>query len=80
MFWKIALGLGIFGAILGIVILIVSVKSFYGASYQSNDEDIAFAGTLGGALILIFSLLLFFISGIFVLRNSKKEWDAQNPK
>ena len=80
MFWKIALGLGVFGIIVGIILLIIFGKMFYGASFQSNDEDLAFGGLLVGIIILIFSFLLAAVSGIFVLRNSKKEWDAKNPK
>ena len=39
MFWKIALGLGVFGLILAVILIIVFVKMFYGAGFQSNDED-----------------------------------------
>jgi len=80
MFWKIALGLGVFGIIVGIILLIVFGKMFYGASFQSNDEEIGFGGILIGIILLIFSFLLAAVSTIFVLRNSKKEWDAKNPK
>jgi uncharacterized membrane protein (DUF485 family) len=80
MFWKIAFGLGVFGIIVGIILLIIFGKMFYGAGFQSNDEDLAFGGILIGVILLIFSFLLTAVSGIFVLRNSKKEWDAKNPK
>jgi len=80
MFWKIAFGLGVFGVIVGIILLIVFGKMFYGAGFQSNDEDLAFGGLLIGVILLIFSFLLAAVSGIFVLRNSKKEWDAKNVK
>ncbi|HVE57979.1 MAG TPA: hypothetical protein VNB22_14190 [Pyrinomonadaceae bacterium] len=80
MFWKIALGLGVFGIIIGIILLIVFGKMFYGAGFQSNDEDLAFGGILIGIILLVFSFLLAAVSTIFVLRNSKKEWDAKNPK
>ncbi len=80
MFWKIAFGLGVFGVIVGIILLIVFGKMFYGAGFQSNDEEIAFGGLLIGIILLIFSFLLAAVSGIFVLRNSKKEWDAKNVK
>lgn len=80
MFWKIALGLGVFGIIVGIILLIIFGKMFYGAGFQSNDEDLAFGGILVGILLLVFSFLLAAVSTIFVLRNSKKEWDAKNPK
>ena len=80
MFWKIALGLGVLGMVIGIILLIVFVKMFYGAGFQSNDEDLAFGGLLIGIILLVFSFLLAALSTIFVLRNSKKEWDAKNPK
>jgi uncharacterized membrane protein (DUF485 family) len=80
MFWKIALGLGVFGIIVGIILLIIFGKMFYGAGFQSNDEDLAFGGILIGIILLIFSFLLAAVSTIFVLRNSKKEWDAKNAK
>jgi hypothetical protein len=80
MFWKIALGLGVFGLILAVILIIVFVKMFYGAGFQSNDEDLAFGGLLIGIILLIFSFLLAAVSLIFVLRSSKKEWDAKNPK
>ena len=80
MFWKIAFGLGVFGVIVGIILLIIFGKMFYGAGFQSNDEDLAFGGLLIGIILLIFSFLLAAVSAIFVLRNSKKDWDAKNAK
>ena len=80
MFWKIALGLGIFGLVISIILIIVFAKMFYGAGFQSNDEDLAFGGFLIGIILLIFSFLLAAVSAIFVLRSSKKEWDAKNLK
>ena len=43
-------------------------------------EDLAFGGLLIGIILLVFSFLLAAVSTIFVLRNSKKEWDAKNLK
>jgi uncharacterized membrane protein (DUF485 family) len=80
MFWKLALGLGFFGLIVGVILVIVFARMFYGAGFQSNDEDLAFGGLLIGALTLIGAFLLTAISAIFVLRNSKKKWDAENLK
>ena len=80
MFWKAALGVGILGLILAVILLIIFVRMFYNAEFQSNNEDIAFGGTLIGVILLIFSFLLAAVSALFVLRNSKKEWDAKNPK
>jgi len=78
MFWKIALGLGIFGFILSVIFIIIAVRAFYSAGFQSNTEDIAFGGLLISVLLLIGSFLLAAVSLIFVMRNSKKEWDAKN--
>ena len=80
MFWKLALGLGFFGLMVSLIILVVFGKMFYGAGFQSEDEDLAFAGILIGALLLIGSFFLTIISIFFVLRNSKKNWEAENPK
>ena len=80
MFWKIALGLGIFGLVLSVIIIIVAVRAFYSAGFQSNTEDIAFGGLLIGIILLAGSFLLAAVSLIFVLRGSKKEWDAKNAK
>ena len=80
MFWKIALGLGVFGLVISVILIIVFAKMFYGAGFQSNDEDLAFGGFFIGILLLVFSFLLAAVSLIFVLRNSKKEWDAKNAK
>ena len=78
MFWKLALGLGVFGFILSVIIIIIAVRAFYSAGSQSNTEDIAFGGLLIGIILLIGSFLLAAVSLIFVMRNSKKEWDAKN--
>lgn len=80
MFWKAALGLGIFGLVLSVIIVIVAVRAFYSAGFQSNTEDIAFGGLLIGVLLLVGSFLLAAVSAIFVMRGSKKEWDAKNLK
>jgi hypothetical protein len=80
MFWKIALGLGVLGIVLGIIFIIIAVRAFYGAGAQSDTEDIAFGGLLMSIILLVFSFLLAAVSAIFVLRNSKKEWDAKNVK
>lgn len=80
MFWKIALGLGVLGLVLGLILIIVFVRMFYGAGFQSNDEDLAFGGLLLGIILLVVSFLVAAVSTIFVLRSSKKEWDAKNLK
>jgi NADH:ubiquinone oxidoreductase subunit 6 (subunit J) len=80
MFWKILLGLGILGLVISVCMVIIFVKMFYGAGFQSNDEDLAFGGLLVGVILLIISFLVTIVSVIFVMRNSKKEWDAKNLK
>ena len=77
MFWKIALGLGVFGIVLGIIFIIIAVRAFY-ASTNATTEDIAFGGLLISIILLVFAFLLAAVSLIFVLHNSKKEWDAKN--
>jgi len=79
MFWKIMLGLGAFGLILGVIFIIIAVRAFY-SSTNPTTEDIAFGGLLMSVILLIVSFLVAAVSAIFVLRNSKKEWDAKNPK
>ena len=79
MFWKIALILGILGVIFGPVILFVSYRTL-NATKDSNTETIALVGIIGGILLMIFSFLLILVSIIFVLRHSKKEFDAKNAK
>jgi uncharacterized membrane protein (DUF485 family) len=80
MFWKLALGLGFFGLMVGLILVIVFARMFYGAGFQSNDEDLAFGGFLIGVLVLVGAFLLTIVSLFFVLRNSKRKWEAENPK
>lgn len=79
MFWKMVLGLAIFGMVLGLIFIIIALRAFY-TTTNENTEDIAFAGLIISILLLIISFLAMAISGIFVLRNNKKEWDAKNAK
>ncbi|HEY8563826.1 MAG TPA: hypothetical protein VIL74_25830 [Pyrinomonadaceae bacterium] len=79
MFWKIALGTGILGLVLSVIFIIVAVRAFY-SSTNSTTEDIAFGGLLLSVILLIGSFLLALVGLIFVLRGSKKEWDAKNAK
>jgi len=80
MIWKILLGLGFFGLMISLILIVVFVRMFYGAGFQSNDEDLAFGGLLIGVILLIISFLVTALSLIFVLRSSKKKWEAENPK
>ncbi|MBS1794670.1 MAG: hypothetical protein JSS81_12495 [Acidobacteria bacterium] len=80
MFWKIVLGLGFFGVVLALALIIISVRAFYALPAGSPDEDVVFGGLLMSIILLIVSLLATLVAGIFVLRSSKKEWDAKNLK
>ena len=79
MFWKIASVLSVFGIIFGIIIFFFAYRTL-NATNDSNTETIALIGIIGGILLTIFSFLLLFISVIFILRNSKKDFDAKNVK
>ena len=78
MFWKLGLGLGFFGLMVSLIIIVVSVNAFYDST--ETTEDIAFAGLIIGILLLIGSFLLTIVSLFFVMRSSKKKWEAENPK
>ena len=84
MFWKIALGAGIVGVVLGLIILIVSFRVMRGAAETSGSEispaDIALGFFLFAILLTLGSVLLIFVSLIFVLRASKQEFDAKTAK
>ena len=80
MFWKIALGLGIFGLVVSIALIIIFANMFYSLTASDPSEDLAFGGFIIGIFLLIISFLITAVSAIFVLRSSKKEWDAKNPK
>lgn len=80
MLWKFALGIGLFGIVASIIFIVIAVRAFYGAGFQSDTEDLAFAGLILSIILFIVSLLITLVSVIFVLRNSKKEWEAENLK
>lgn len=77
MFWKVALFLGGFGIILGIIILIVSIYAL-STSSDENIKDIAVYGFLGSIALIVLSFFVVFLSIIFVLRASKRDFDAKN--
>lgn len=79
MFWKIALGVGVLGVIIGAVLFIISYRMLT-STVDSNTEDMGLIGVIASILLTIFSFLLIFISIIFVLRSSKKDFDAKNAK
>ena len=53
MFWKIALGLGVLGGILGIIIFIGSYR-LLNVTKDPNTETFAFIGIIAGILLTIF--------------------------
>ena len=79
MFWKIALGLGVFGLVASLILSVYAGYAFYTWT-DDRTNDIPFAGFLIGIILVVLSFLLTAVSAIFVLRSSKKEWDAQNMK
>ena len=79
MFWKIALSLGILGLVLSLSLSIYGGYAFYTWT-DDNTNDIPFAVFFIGLLLVVLSFLVAVVSAIFVLRNSKREWDAKNIK
>jgi len=79
MFWKIALGLGVFGLVLSVIFIIVALRAFYSTT-NDTTQDIAFGGLLMSIILLVVSFLVACVSLIFVMRASKKDWDAKNAK
>jgi hypothetical protein len=77
MFWKIALFLGAFGIILGIIILIISI-AVLSSSTDEKTKDIAVGGFLFSIALIIFSFFAALIAVIFVLRASKRDFDAKH--
>ena len=76
MFWKIALALGVFGFVLGLIILIISLRTLTKTT-DETAKDISLGFLIFSVLLTLGSLLLIGVSLIFVLRNSKKEFDAK---
>ncbi len=72
MFWKIVLVLGILGVLLGFAVTGVSIAlPIVNGPHTSWEE--AMYGIIPGALFLIFSLFVFLIGLIFVIKNRKKK-------
>jgi uncharacterized membrane protein len=80
MFWKIALGLGVVGVVLGLIIFIVSFWVMRTATDDGSGvtpADVALGFFLFSIVLTIGSVLLIAVSLIFVLRASKKEFEAK---
>ena len=71
MFWKIVLTLGILGVLLGFAVTAISVAlPIVNGPHTSWDE--AMFGIIPGAVVLVFSLFVFLIGLIFVVKNRKR--------
>ena len=79
MFWKIALALGVLGFVLGLIVLIVSLRTLTKTT-DDTTKDISLGFFIFSVLLTLGSMLLIAVSLIFVLRNSKKEFDAKSAK
>lgn len=81
MFWKIVFVLSILGIILGFIILAVSLSMMNSAPSRDTDaREMAVVGIIIGALMMLIAFLAAFVSLLFILRASKKDFDAKNPK
>lgn len=78
MFWKVVVFLSFFGILLSAVILIFSIRTLMAEKTPEAVKDLAVAGLLFGIALLLISLLAIFLGVIFVLRASKREFDAKN--
>ena len=79
MFWKIALALGIFGVVLGLIIFVVSLQTLT-TTLDDTAKDISLGFFLLSILLTLGAFLLIVVSLVFVLRQSKKEYDAKTAK
>ena len=70
MFWKIVLVVGILGVLLGLAVTGVSVALPIITDGRTSWGEAAL-GIIPGAIVLVFSFLVFVIGLIFVLRNRK---------
>ena len=70
MFWKIVLVVGILGVLLGLAVTSVSVALPIITDGRTSWGEAAL-GIIPGAIVLVFSFLVFVIGLIFVLRNRK---------
>jgi Na+/proline symporter len=78
MFWKVVVFLSFFGILLSAVILIFSIRTLTDEKAPDAIKDIAVVGLLVGIVLLLISLLFIFLGVIFILRASKREFDAKN--
>ena len=71
MIWKIVLGLGILGILLGLAGTGISVALPIASDGRVSWEEAAI-GIIPGALVLVISFFIFLLGLIFVIKNRKK--------
>ena len=71
MIWKIVLGLGIAGVLLGFAIAAVSAALVPLTNGRTSWEE-AILGIIPGIIILVFSFLLAVLGLVFVIKNRRK--------
>ncbi len=71
MFWKIVLTLGSLGVLIGFAVTAISVALPIVNGPHTSWEEAMF-GIIPGAIILVFSLFVFLIGLIFVIKNRKR--------
>ncbi len=76
MFWKIALGAGILGFVVGLAALLISLRVLT-TTLDETAQNVALGFFLFSVLLVIGAFLLVAVSAIFVLRASKQEFDAK---
>ncbi|MGH9947728.1 MAG: hypothetical protein ACRD6X_11045 [Pyrinomonadaceae bacterium] len=72
MIWKIILGLGILGLLLGILVTGISVALPIVNGPQTSWEEAAI-GIVIGVVILVFAFIVALLGAIFVIKNRKKK-------
>lgn len=71
MLWKIVMIFGILGVLLGLAVAVISAALVPLTNGRTSWEE-ALLGIIPGIVVLFFSLFVFVIGLIFVLKNRKK--------
>lgn len=71
MLWKIVLGLGILGALLGLATTVISIALVPLTNGRTSWDEAIF-GIIPGVIVFIFSFFIAVLGLIFVLKNRKK--------
>lgn len=77
MFWKIALAAGILGLIVGSIVVVIALRVLT-TTLDETAQDFSLAFFLFGIALTVGALLLALVSLVFVLRASKRDFDAKN--